>query len=319
MGTGIYIGVNNAAKKVSNGYIGINGTAKKIVKGYIGDANGKPKLFYTSDNLPPKASLNSMSWADIKTVVDAGKASEYWSVGDAKYVTLNGTVGRTTISGTYACFIIGFDHNWYLEGKGMHMQFARINGVGHDIAFADNKYALDMAERSGYFSMNRYRDNSNGWKNSLMRTTICSDFYDILPNDLQSVITPCTKYTDNSTSYQNELPEMTITNAHNYMTKTSDNIFLLSEVEIFGGNAEIGNPCERYYQDMYAYYANGESTIRATHLDRHNPEAFWWTRTRAINVNEEDDMMCFVHVNDSGLPSYDYATRSYGFAPAFKI
>ena len=39
----------------------------------------------------------SNSWATIRAVSDAGKGSNYWSVGDAKGITINGKVGATTI------------------------------------------------------------------------------------------------------------------------------------------------------------------------------------------------------------------------------
>ena len=58
------------------------------------------------------AVLNDNDWATIKAVSDKGEGANYWSVGDRKAVTLNGTVGHLTLSNytTYA-FIIGFNHN----------------------------------------------------------------------------------------------------------------------------------------------------------------------------------------------------------------
>ena len=58
------------------------------------------------------AVLNDNDWATIKEVSDAGQGASYWSIGDRKAVTLNGTVGQLTLSNytTYA-FIIGFNHN----------------------------------------------------------------------------------------------------------------------------------------------------------------------------------------------------------------
>lgn len=49
MAKGVYIGVNNSAKKVKQIYIGVNGQAKKVKKGYIG-VNGQAKLFFSSEN-----------------------------------------------------------------------------------------------------------------------------------------------------------------------------------------------------------------------------------------------------------------------------
>ena len=58
------------------------------------------------------STLNNNEWSDIKSVSDAGQGANYWSIGDRKAVTLNGTVGKLSLSNvtTYA-FIIGFNHN----------------------------------------------------------------------------------------------------------------------------------------------------------------------------------------------------------------
>lgn len=51
--------------------------------------------------------LNSNSWATIKAVSDAGKGDNYWDVGDAKTITINGTVQGFTFSNlSIAVFIL---------------------------------------------------------------------------------------------------------------------------------------------------------------------------------------------------------------------
>lgn len=47
MAKGMYIGVDNKARKVSNIYIGVNGVARRVKNIWIGDANGKARLCYT--------------------------------------------------------------------------------------------------------------------------------------------------------------------------------------------------------------------------------------------------------------------------------
>ena len=63
------------------------------------------------------STLNDTEWDVIKSVSDAGQGANYWSIGDRKAVTLNGTVGHLSLSNytTYA-FIIGFNHNASVEG-----------------------------------------------------------------------------------------------------------------------------------------------------------------------------------------------------------
>ena len=71
--------------------------------------------------------LNDNSWETIRGISDAGTGENFWSIGDRKEITLNGTVGTLTLSNytTYA-FIIGFNHNQELEGTNrIHFQLAK--------------------------------------------------------------------------------------------------------------------------------------------------------------------------------------------------
>ena len=119
--------------------------------------------------------LNNNSWETIKKVSDAGQGENYWSVGDRKAVTLNGTVGHLSLSNytTYA-FIIGFNHNARVEGANrIHFQLAKtaLSG-GTDVCLRDSKYNSKVSA-TGYFSMNSRETNSGGWNSSQMRTKIC--------------------------------------------------------------------------------------------------------------------------------------------------
>ena len=88
------------------------------------------------------STLNNNEWSVIKSVSDAGQGANYWSIGDRKAVTLNGTVGKLSLSNvtTYA-FIIGFNHNASVEGSNrIHFQLAKtaLSG-GTDVCFCDNQ------------------------------------------------------------------------------------------------------------------------------------------------------------------------------------
>lgn len=47
MAKGMYVGVNNLARKVKKIYVGVDGKARKVKKVYIGDTNGKARLAWS--------------------------------------------------------------------------------------------------------------------------------------------------------------------------------------------------------------------------------------------------------------------------------
>ena len=263
------------------------------------------------------AVLNDNDWATIKTVSDAGQGANYWSIGDRKEVTLNGTVGHLTLSNytTYA-FIIGFNHNQNLEGANrIHFQLGKtaLSG-GTDVCLCDSKYAPDSAWSSpgaGYFVMNASNTNSGGWKSSQMRTNICGTSLSsysgtiiaIIPAALRAVLKSVTKYTDNTGG------ESTAASA---VTATTDYFFLLSEFEVFG-SIVYGNIYEQNKQAQYAYYSAGNSKIKYKHNGT-STAANWWLRSPYAGTSNR-----FVIVNASGTVTRSVADLSYGFAPGFCV
>lgn len=158
------------------------------------------------------STLNNNEWSVIKSVSDKGQGANYWSIGDRKAVTLNGTMSKLSLSNftTYA-FIIGFNHNASVEGSNrIHFQLAKtaLSG-GTDVCFCDSQYGPDSGWSSpgaGYFVMNASNTNSGGWKSSQMRTNICGTSLSsysgtiiaVIPAALRAVLKSVTKYTDNT-------------------------------------------------------------------------------------------------------------------------
>lgn len=262
------------------------------------------------------AVLNDNDWATIKEVSDAGQGENYWSIGDRKEVTLDGTVGHLTLSNytTYA-FIIGFNHNSSFEGANrIHFQLAKTAlSDGTDVCFCDNQYAPDSGWSSpgaGYFVMNASATNSGGWKSSQMRTNICGTslssyswtIISVIPAALRAVLKSVTKYTDNTASGGGSKAS--------YVTATTDYFFLLSEYEVFGSISRA-NSNEADKQAQYAYYSTGNSKIK------HNgtsAAAAWWLRSPIAS-----NSLSFVCVYTDGTVNYTDAKYSLGFAPGFCV
>ena len=260
------------------------------------------------------STLNNNEWSVIKSVSDAGQGANYWSIGDRKAVTLNGTVGKLSLSNvtTYA-FIIGFNHNASVEGTNrIHFQLAKtaLSG-GTDVCFCDSSYNSTVST-TGYFSMNSSRTNSGGWASSQMRTNICGTSLSsysgtiiaVIPAALRAVLKSVTKYTDNTANGGGSTAS--------YVTATTDYFFLLSEFEVFG-SISYGNTNEKNKQAQYAYYSAGNSKIKYKH-DGTSTAAHWWLRSPYESYSRN-----FVCVNTDGTVYYYYAYNSLGFAPGFCV
>lgn len=260
------------------------------------------------------STLNNNEWSVIKSVSDAGQGANYWSIGDRKAVTLNGAVGKLSLSNvtTYA-FIIGFNHNASVEGANrIHFQLAKtaLSG-GTDVCLCDSSYNSTVST-TGYFSMNSSRTNSGGWASSQMRTNICGTSLSsysgtiiaVIPAALRAVLKSVTKYTDNTANGGGSTAS--------YITATTDYFFLLSEFEVFG-SITYGNTNEKNKQAQYAYYSAGNSKIKYKH-DGTSTAAIWWLRSPIASYSGS-----FVAVDTDGTVGDYAANSSLGFAPGFCV
>lgn len=260
------------------------------------------------------STLNNNEWSVIKSVSDAGQGANYWSIGDRKAVTLNGTVGKLSLSNvtTYA-FIIGFNHNASVEGTNrIHFQLAKtaLSG-GTDVCLCDSSYNSTVST-TGYFSMNSSRTNSGGWASSQMRTNICGTSLSnysgtiiaVIPAALRAVLKSVTKYTDNTANGGGSTAS--------YVTATTDYFFLLSEFEVFG-SISFANTNEKNKQAQYAYYSAGNSKIKYKHNGT-STAAYWWLRSPSAS-----NSYSFVYVYTGGAVDYGNAHNSLGFAPGFCV
>lgn len=304
------VGVNGAVRDISDLKVGVSGAVRAVSEGYAG-VGGATKKVWPSLPAPGKA-LDNYTWDEISQISSANLGESYFSVGDRKQITLNGTIGLLTLSNysTYA-FIIGFNHNSGREGSGrIHFQLAKtaLSG-GTDICFIDDSYNLTTP--SPAFRMNRSNTNSGGWNSSYMRNSICGtsktstsgSIMGAIPADLRNALKSVTKYTNNNGS----------SSASSAVTATTDFFFLLSEYEV-SGNITYGNIHEANYQQQYAYYSAGNSKVKYRHNST-GSAAYWWLRSPyAGNTNN-----LFVCVGTGGAIYGNLASISLGFAPGFCV
>ena len=255
------------------------------------------------------STLNNNEWSVIKSVSDAGQGANYWSIGDRKAVTLNGTVGVLTLSNfTTYVFIIGFNHNSSLEGTNrIHFQLGKtaLSG-GTDVALCDGYYG----NMGGGFRMNANETNSGGWASSNMRTALCGTsltsysgtIIAVIPAALRAVLKSVTKYTDNTGN----------STAASAVTATTDYFFLLSTYEVFG-TSDGTNSNEASKQEQYSYYSAGNSKVKCNHSAT-STAVNWWLRSPWTFRYTS-----FIFAGSDGTIGVTSANYSYGFAPGFCV
>lgn len=256
--------------------------------------------------------LNENSWADIKSVSDAGTGATYWNVGDYKNIQISGTVQGLSLNSTVRVFILGFNHNSLHEGPNrIHFQIGKTTS-GTDIAFCDFNY--NTGDSSQGFRMNLSNTNAGGWNDSYGRKTLlgnsgtpnsplASSFMSALPADLRAVMKSVTKYTDNKGN---------VSNTSGAVTPTTDYLFFLAEFEIQGVRS-YANQYEHNYQTQYDYYKAGNSKVKYRH-DATGTAVWHWCRSAYY---DNSHYFCFVRTN--GFADYGDANGSGGLAPGFCV
>ena len=289
------------------------GTATITVKVAAGTNHTAPtdKTCSVSVTLPT-TSLNDNTWATIKEVSDAGQGENYWSVGDTKRITINGTVQGFTFSNlAIDTFILGFNHNSSREGTNrIHFRIGKIGGKS--VALCDSKYGNTGTDNG--FRMNKSNTNSGGWSASYGRKEVlgnsgtptsppANSLLAALPADLRAVMKPVTKYSDNTGGGSDNA---------SYVTATNDYLFDLSEFEVQGSRT-YANSAEKNYQLQYAYFKAGNSKITYNHG---NTGTAVWCFSRSVGCSSTYDF-CVTYTDGSAYGAHAYT--SGGRAPGFTV
>jgi len=135
-------------------------------------------------------------WGLIGKLSEAGLANTYFSLGDKKSFTLGGV--------SYEAQIIGFNHDILTAGGTAGITWQMVDCL-------NTTYAM----YPGTSTINR-----GGWADMPLRATIAG-FLSQLPADLRAAIKPVNKLSSAGLQSSN-------------IVTTSDSLFLLSEIEIFG-------------------------------------------------------------------------------------
>ena len=215
------------------------------------------------------ATLEATTWDNIAVVSKFGQAQNYWKVGDKKNITVNGV--------TYAAQIIGFDHDTLTTADGSRTK-------------AGITFQLVDCMKTTY-PMNSSNTNANGWKGSVMRTSTMATLLNQLSTDLKNVL----KFVNKVSS---------VGNNSSGLETTSDKLFLLSEVEIFG-STQYSYAGEG---KQYEYYSAGNSTVKKVN----GSAGYWWERSPSSGGPH---FFCFVNSDGSAGDTTASTSRgvSFGF------
>ena len=210
--------------------------------------------------------LEQAGWDVIDAVSKSGNAASVWNVGDTKTISVGGV--------QYVAQIIGFNHDNKTAGGKAGITFQLKNCL--------NETA----------KMNPSDTNSGGWGSSAMRTNM-NTYLAQLDAGLQAVIKPVNKLT--SAGAQSAT-----------INSTSDKLFLLSEIEIFGTvtYSKAGEGAQ------YAFYQAGNSKIKNVGTTASS----WWERSP-----HGGNSTYFCRVTSDGNASGNLASYSYGVAFGFCI
>ena len=176
--------------------------------------------------------LNDTDWADIDICGRLGMAQQFFKVGDSKTVNIGGT--------NYEVQIIGFNHDDKVSGGKAAYSFQLVD-------------CLNQTQQ-----MNTGNTNTGGWNGSAMRGRM-STYKSQLPAALRNVIKTVKKKSGTGGGSSSGTQQ------------TNDDLFLLSEIEIFGTTtySVAGEGTQ------YEWYKAGNSRIKKVNGSAYH----WWGRS----------------------------------------
>ena len=207
-------------------------------------------------------------WAEIIEACHANEVPDEWVADGTCYKDMD--IGGTS----YRIDIIGKNHDDLADGTGK----APLTFQMHDC------YATT-------YPMNPTNTNVGGWRDCQMRTQTMPALKALLPAEVQAGIRPVKKLTSAG-------------NQSSSIVTTSDELFLPSEVEVFGST--FGSLSGEGKQ--YDYYQAGNSKVK----NRSGNAYSWWERSP---YSSNSTHFCFVY--SSGDASAIYASTSRGVAFGF--
>ena len=211
--------------------------------------------------------LNDTDWADIDICGRLGMAQQFFKVGDSKTVNIGGT--------NYEVQIIGFNHDDKVSGGKAAYSFQLMD-------------CLNQTQQ-----MNTSNTNTGSWNGSAMRGRM-STYKSQLPAALRNVIKTVKKKSGTGGGSSSGTQQ------------TNDDLFLLSEIEIFGTTtySVAGEGTQ------YEWYKAGNRRIKKVN----GSASGWWERSP---YSGSTNAFCCVYSDGSATGSS--ASNSFGVSFGFCV
>ena len=222
-------------------------------------------VFFATRGLPKKSYnpvFSENEWADIIEACHANEVPDEWVANGTCYkdMLINGT--------NYRIDIIGKNHDTYAAGGTAPLTFQM-----HDCYGTTNQ-------------MNSSNTNSGGWRDCQMRTQPMPALKALMPAEVQAGIRAVNKLTS-------------VGNESSSIVTTSDELFLPSEVEVFGSTPHSFSG----EGTQYEYYQAGNSKVKNL-----SGSAYWWWERSPLSGNR----MYFCFVTGAGGDDWNYASNLSG-------
>ena len=188
----------------------------------------------------------------------------------------------------------------------------RILGFNHDTLTNSSAYGEATASgKAGItwqmvnclnttYPMKNADTNEGGWNTSVMRTSTLPTIKALLPSDLQSIIKLVDKKAANGGG-----PNYTAT------VTSSDDLFLLAEIEIFGSVSFAQDGANEGTQ--YKYWVGKSASDRIKHFGTSINATTWWERSCSSSVAGRS----FLAVDMSGNANGYAASQTHGVSFAY--
>lgn len=234
-----------------------------------------------------QANLNRYAKAiSNNSAITNATSTVYIDDGDNHYkISIGDTVSISVNSASYSFRVIGFNHD----------DLATATAYGTATATGKAGISFQMVDcLATTYAMNSSNTNSGGWNGCALRATLQST----IKNTIASAWTGIMKKVSKKSGTGSGSSSGTQT--------TSDDLFLLSEIEIFGSiSYSVAGE-----GSQYAYYKAGNSKVKKV-----NGSASWWWERSPLSGSSNN----FCYVYSGGSANINYACNSSGVAFGFCV